>query len=279
VNPITVDVEKLGKELFGIEDDLFLNESFRCPKIVTNHIRKNYVPDFYSFHKNKEGQIIDEETDQFIRLIKNTEDCFVLARANATLLQYFLECLKNNIPAVLEKTNLDTVVKQIYLDCSRRDITIEQRLADRLSEIARAPYSDFRRQIFIRSETDNHQSALLLLNFIQQPTFMAAANKVDQFFKEAERGDNTISFCTIHRSKGRQRKIGYLLLYKIKSEDAEETINIPYVVRKGGVDCHEIYVRKICCIGQHKLYLCPGSCKLLAHLVTDYPHSPGMMWW
>ena len=228
-NGAVKSVDKIARDLYGIEDYLKLSYSFRCPHAISAHIREFYVKDFHSFPLNKEGNIVHAETLDFLNLVQDQEECFVLARANSTLLEYFLKCLKNNIPAVLEKTNLDTVVKNIYKDCSNKGISIDQRLSNRLAEIHKAPYSEFRRQIFLRAETDNHTSAELLFKFIDQPTYAAAANKVDQFFKDAERGENKISFCTMHRSKGRQRKNGFLLPYKIKSEDEEETINIPYV--------------------------------------------------
>ena len=228
-NGAVKSVEKITKDLFSTEEKLKLSYSFRCPHVISKYIRERYVPDFESFPKNKQGEIIYDETPEFIRLVKGLDDCFVLARANSTLLKYFLDCLRHEIPSVLEKSNLDTVVKGIYNDCSRRNITINQRLEEKVMEVMKAPYSDFRKKIFIGAETDNHQSAELLLAYLKQPTLMAAANKVDQFFREAERGDNKINFCTIHRSKGRQRKNGILLPYKIKTDDPEETVNIPYV--------------------------------------------------
>jgi superfamily I DNA/RNA helicase len=228
-----------GAEQNGLDDfkiklsatEFPLTVSYRCPKSVIS-LAKTIVPDIEACETAIEGEIIDCNFDEALKIIKVND--IILSRNNFALMKSCLTLLRKGIPSYIEGRDLGAKLEQLIdslepIDLNDFFVKLDSWLA---VHQAKTGYNAGRR---IEEATDTHATLRVLSETCL--TIQDLKDKLNKLFMDANsvRVPSVIN-STVHRAKGGQWRNVFILMETfapgrrvLSPAEQKEELNIKYV--------------------------------------------------
>lgn len=220
------DIESFDrfKKLTGIQP-LTLTKCFRCPANIIDLAQK-YREDIHA-HDQRQGQIESIEFDDVAERVGPTN--LVISRTKAPLQKLLFILVDNNIEVEVHEDEVKEFINDLRFLFSNEELTdvralindpgffenVIQRNIYIIEKKSKDLGNLLEREEFIREGTDMIESKV---NFIQrQLNIHNECKSIDSLMKVVEKlisgGDNAVRLSTIHRAKGLEGKVIFILNY------------------------------------------------------------------
>ncbi|WCL80885.1 UvrD-helicase domain-containing protein [Saprospira sp. CCB-QB6] len=225
---------------------LKLSKCFRCPSNVIE-LAKNFREDISPF-KHKEGDIYNIRFNEVISKVKPGN--LVISRVKSPLLELLFMLLDKSITVEVHEDDIKEVLNSLRFMFSREELKSTEDLENLLNKVKK------RKIYFIEKEAsniiDNAEKAKIIayeihllnlkLGFIQKQMYINLdIDTIDELLKRIKKlisgGPNAIKLSTIHRAKGLENDVVFIInydslpLYRDNQQDWEriQERNLKYV--------------------------------------------------
>lgn len=202
--------------------ELTLPICYRCPKKIVE-LAQTIVPDILPFDLSKDGEIINLDISDLAKYAK--AGSYVLSRTNAPLIKHCMNFLKHNIPSnILGRdigNNLSYLIKK----------SKKKKVQDLLKWLVKWE-QDEKEKLIIKypkanTEVISDKAECIRMLCEDASSIEEVQNNIDNLFQDNEE-KNIVLFSSIHRIKGKETNIVFILEDTLRSS-SEEELNIKYV--------------------------------------------------
>lgn len=197
-----------------------LHICYRCPESVIKEAQK-YVPEITVSPSAIKGVVSNVTEKEMVKKAK--PGCFILSRVNAPLVKYALKFIREEVPASIQGRDVGQNLISVLKKYPNKDIDGFLDWLDNweMNEVTRLQKKD-------RDYEHIEDKAACLRAIADSCSSMAdLRKKIMDLFEDTDEKDRII-LSTVHRAKGLERPVVYLLWNTFRGGNKSET-NIKYV--------------------------------------------------